>query len=431
MSLNLTTGSVSQASVADAIKEYYENGQPPEDLTEKDNPGWGMLSKKVWAGGRPWKIAAKYANTSGRAPTLSGAQTNVGSFKPMAFEITRVRDYAVARLDGETILETQSDAASFFDALTTEIDSSFMVIANRMAEELYNDGLGAIDTLDSTTPFSGETFTLANPTKVRHFEVGFYIDFWDASAAAVKTSTTASQGKITAINRSTGVITLGDLTQNIDHADSYNFTPVAADSVGIRGDLVDGGAALSVTKLSGLEGWNPATVTSTAFFSVDRTVDQELLAGGRYNGDTDGETYEETFISACAYAQRYGGRFEYIMMNPESFAEFEKELGSKRTYLDVSSAKGVDVGYRAIAITAPWGTVKVMADGNCPKGVHRGVDWSKLVLRTLGQAGPAILDLDGLQKVRLSTEDGYELRIGYYGNLGCINPKSLMRIIKT
>lgn len=396
-----------------AVKVYYQDGAP-KDLTERPHPGYALLRKSLWTGGAPWTIASKKSNTQGKSKTFATAQANVGNFVPEQFQVTRVKDYAIAQVDGETILATRRDAASFFNVLTEEIDSAFQVIGNVMAAEFYRDGTGVLATAASVAT---AVVTLTNTADIRHFEEGQYLDVWDTSGTTLGTDT-ADKNKVTAVDLDSGTVTFSADPTTWSTA----VTIASGDGLGYMGDLEDGGSSLNLTALAGLEAWNP-TSTGGTLFGV--TQSSSKICGTRYNASTNGQTYREAITDFCALHQRSNGQFNYIAMHPENWSEFEKELDTKVVELEGPSS---DFGFRMIRYAAPWGDVKVFADPDCPFGVARGIDYNNIELRTLDQAGPMILDYDGLQNLRLASSDAIELRIGYYGNIGVTKTNNFGRL---
>ena len=108
-----------------------------------------------------------------------------------------------------------------------------------------------------------------------------------------------------------------------------------------------------------------------------------------------------------------------------NFADLEKALGSKVSYVD--QKVNPEIGFRGILIHGPRGPIKVIPDQNCPADVAFMLQLDVWKLYSLGKA-PKILDPDGLRFLRISTEDAVEVRVGYYAQLGCRGPGFNVRI---
>jgi hypothetical protein len=67
------------------------------------------------------------------------------------------------------------------------------------------------------------------------------------------------------------------------------------------------------------------------------------------------------------------------------------------------------------------GAIKVIAAPTIPLDRCYGLTMSTWELKSLGELIRP-LNGDGLEMLRMSTRDGYEVRYGYYANLGCNAP---------
>ena len=209
---------------------------------------------------------------------------------------------------------------------------------------------------------------------------------------------------VTDVNRDTGVLTT-DATSAIGSA-------AVGDYIFQEGDYD--------AKLSGLAAWVPSTAPgATSFFGLDRTTDVTRLAGIRIASSTvSGLPIEEKLQVAASRLAREGGSPDVILINYENFRDLEISLGSKVVY--DRAPEGAVVGWNGLTIRGPKGPIKVVPDQSCPP--NRAY---VLTLSTwkLGSPGPAIkvLDRDG-KLIRESAADAYEVRIAFYGNLGCLAP---------
>lgn len=94
---------------------------------------------------------------------------------------------------------------------------------------------------------------------------------------------------VTAVNRSTGTVTVNSAAAITAFADNDYLFP--------RGDI-DG-------EIKGLEAWIPAADPgATSFFGVDRSVDVTRLGGLRK--DLSGKPIEEALMEACELTYREG-----------------------------------------------------------------------------------------------------------------------------
>ena len=390
MALNMTT-------FAAALKQHYTQ-EKIENMVYKDNPFLAMISKYEDFGGENLKLPIKYGIPQGRSATFSDAQHNKTSTQLKAFLLTRVADYSLASIQNETIEASKGNANAFMEAATVEIDGAIESATRSLAISLFGDGSGQIGVVGSlaTTTASNDTITLATVDDITNFEVGMQLNF----------GTATTNKEISTINRDTGVILVNAASG-----------ATATEAIYIDGD--------KDAKLTGLGGWLPSSAPSAteSFFGVDRSADATRLGGIRFDGSS--LPLEEALIGAAARVAREGGKPDVCFINYANFADLEKALGSKVSYVD--EKVNPTIGFRGILIHGPRGPIKVIPDQNCPNNVAFMLQMDVWKLYSLGKA-PKILDSDGLKFLRDSAADSVEVRVGYYAQLGCRGPGYNVRV---
>lgn len=387
----------SNATFAAMLKTLWFTGDI-QNLALKNNPLLGLIPKKTDFYGDGLKIPLSYADLQGRAATFADAQAQTTPSKYAAFTITRApTDYAIGRIDGETLETSQSNKGAFMAALEAEIKRGRNSITRSLAVALYRSATGVIAQIVSGTasPLSVSTADSYN------LEVGMTIGVVsDNTGSGTQQSGT---GFITAINRqataTTGTITYtGTIT-----------TPAANYFIYVNGDYN--------RKLSGFASWFPTTAPSaTAFFGVDRTSDVTRLGGMRF---TSSAPIEEAFQDALAEMYMAGSSPSHAFMNPLDFKNLINALGAKVVRTKVMGTAGT--GYSAVEVDSPAGVVKVMADPNCPKLKVYIVQMDTLCLYSCKEA-PHILEYGGGEILRMGDQDAVEFRMGYRAQLGCSAP---------
>jgi hypothetical protein len=373
-------------------------------MVYKDNPFLAMISKYEQFGGENLKLPIKWGNPQGRSATFATAQSNKYASSIAAFLLTRNHDYSLASIGNEVLEASKGNANAFMEAATTEIDGAIESATRSLAIALFGDGGGSIGQL-LADPGTGLTFTLLQTDDVTNFEVGMNVGAYTAATAG--TVRAGGFRLVSAVNRDTGVVTVSTA---IDAAWAIN------DFIVPEGDYD--------AKIKGLDAWVPSTAPSaTTFFGVDRSVDPTRLGGIRFSAAS--LPLEEGLIGAAARAAREGGKPDVCFMNYSNFADFEKALGSKVSYVDEKI--NPQIGFRGILIHGPRGPIKVIPDQNCPKNVAYMLDLSMWKLYSLGKC-PKILDSDGLRFLRESDADAVEVRVGYYAQMGCRGPGYNVRI---
>ena len=388
-----------------ALKVHYTD-DVIEKMTYKDHPFYALVPKYEKFGGKNLPIDLIYANTGGRSATFSNAQAQKLPGKYGQFVLTRNHDYSLASIDNETIEASMGDANAMLEAATSEIDLAMDAAGASAASACFRDGTGWIGQVASTPSNNASTFqiTLLNSSDVTQFDLNQTIVVYSATSGGSQRSSDGSNVSfpIVGIDRDQGILT-------VTGTYSGSGTMVTNDYIFVSGDR--GG------KMKGLSAWIPYTApTSTAFFGVDRTADTIRLAGCRK--DISSVPMEEGLIDLAVRIGREGGRPDYCFMSFDKFGNLEKQLGSKVKYEDVEVGT---IGFKSIAIQGPRGTIKVIADQDCPSQYTWMVSMNTWKLYSLGKT-PKILSTDGNKMLRDSSSDSVEVRIGYYAQLGCRGP---------
>lgn len=402
------------ASFDSALKELYTKDKV-EKLVYSNYPLLASIPKQTDFVGKQYVVPVYYGNPQGRSATFTRAQSGGlrDNSKTVDFNLTRVKDYGVVTIDAETMEATSNDKGAFLKARETEIDGIISSLSTSLATQLVRGGWGDIGRVGS---FTGATITLASVADVVNFEVGQEL----VVAAAANTGNIRAVGSstnglfITGINRDTGVLTFG-----FNVTDATNGIPTIANSdfIFTRGDR-DEASSPAMLRMVGLDAWVPVTApTSTLFLGVDRTKDVTRLGGLRR--DVSALPLEEALLDGAAYASREGAKPDSYYMNPMRYVDLVKALGSKVQYVDVQASE--NIGFRGITIQGPMGAIKVLADPTIPTDRCYGLTTTSWELKSLGDLIRP-LNSDGLEMLRMSNRDGYEVRYGYYANLACNAP---------
>jgi len=401
--------SLSVSDYTPLLREYYTDDRVRE-LVYKNNPLLAMMAKMEDFEGYDLPIPCIIADSQGASRTFSEAVTSKNSLSSKAFKLTTVNDYSLASIDRKTIMLSASKKGAWLPAAKTAIDSALRTSTRRLAIGMYRGASGSIGRV-STAYTSGVAVTLSDINDVTNFEVGQRLVFSSADGGgSLKNGYTT----VSSLNRDTGVLTLAaDIS-------AWATSPGAAsDYIFVAGDYD--------LAMSGLGAWLPSSAPgSTAFFSVDRSVDPVRLGGVRVTGTS--MPIEEALLKACSRVVREGGNPDAIFLNPVQFHQLILSLGSKvqRTVAEVGK-----LGFSAVELYHDGGMAKVFGDMNCPANVAYVLQMDSWKLYS---AGPAcdIFDKDSDQKMlREASSDSYEVRVGGYYNLGCNAPGFNARVSLT
>jgi len=405
----MPAGDATIAALTNILKTRYDQ-KVFHQLFYKKAPFAGQVEKDTEFGGNNSRISLRYGAPQGGSFTFANAQANATSSSDVAFLLTRARDYQVSGISGEAIRAGKGDEDTIYNSLRGEMEGSMRNLNRSIQISLWRNGGGQRGQGNSSYTITGATATLAQAADIVGFEVGMKCDFSadDGYNNGGALAGIRSGGPLTvlAVDRTAGTITF---TQNI----SPTLSGVTnADYIFRNGDYSFG--------MAGVARWLPSTAPTTGdnHFGVDRSVDTVRLAGIRYTGN--GGNKEETLIDAAELAGREGAEELSAFINNLDRADIVKSLGSKAVYEPTSSTDG-DIGYRALNVEGPDGTIKVYSDVNVPRGKFYLLDMSTWVLKSAGKF-PGLLDDDGLQMIRESNADGYQWRMGGYPQLGCEAP---------
>ena len=402
------------SSFSAALKFKYDQ-KYIQRICYKDNPLLALMPKDTKFDGLNRTIALRYGTPQSRSATgdvVFGTPAKAGSYGK--FLIQRVSDYATATITGETIKASENNSGALMRAVSEEIDGALHSLQRSLAISMYRNGggaIGVIGSLSSSGALTDNVITLATVTDVTNFENNMTLQFAATDGTSGTAPSVSNTATIVGIDRINGILTT-----------DVNVTTVNG-AVG-RWIFAEGDFG---KKITGLDGWVPATAPTSAsptFFGLDRSVDSTRLGGVRYDGQ--GGPIEETLIDAISLVSREGGTVDYVFMNNLDRANLIKALGSKVFYNRVES-NVAGISFKVIEIEGDKGTIKVISDQNCPKGVAYGLQLDTWLLNSLGEA-PQILDLDGNKMLRESSHDAYTIRMGYYGQVSCDAPGYNVRI---
>lgn len=414
--------STTQSNFDPALKQIYRDSNV-QKLTYTMRPLFGLLPKFEGFGGRNMPIVLQYGNPQGRSAVFATAQSNRTQVRVEDFLLTRVNNYAVATIDGEVVESTRGDTYAFLQALKLKIDTAMAALADDIESELFRTGEGWLAQLTSVTAADPMVITLAQTEEITLFEVGMVLLADDTATGASLRATPAS-AIVDGVNRSNGTVTT-------DYDNSGSTTDWAAnDYLFVQGDQATAAGTTNYRKIAGLQAWVPTSAPSAgeSFFGVDRSVDSRLY-GQTHTGTSD--TLEDAAIDAQSKAAREGGMPDCLLLHHAQVRRLNKELGAKKEYSE-TSATGPDgmaanVGYKGITIQGDHGPVNVIAANKCQANAGWLLQKSVWLLSSLGPMVKILME-DDLRILRQASADGYEVRLGSRGNLGCKAPIWNVRI---
>ena len=385
-----------------AMKVLYPKGLA--ELLYPKCPLLGWMNKSTDFVGESKAIVPFYGGGMG-STSFSTALANKKDVKLKKFLVTRVKDYALASVDAETILASGNDKGAVARALDTQIRGHMYHMARSAGFQAYSDGTGRRATGDSSWTTTGNTVTLLDSRDIVHFEAGMVLQF-ESSGGVLRSGTV----EIDSVDREAGAF------DTVEADVAAAVASVANSDFVLRAGDKDNCAA-------GLSAWVPSTVTATSFFGVDRTADKVRLGGQRYTGTSS--ILEEVVIDACAQAMVNGASPTTLFLNPLRLAQMNKSQYAK-TAIDVDSTIS-GIKYKALSMATGSGSITMIADSSCPYATGWLLEKDTWDLCSLKEFPHFAMD-DGKKFQREASLDGIEMRIRAFWNIVCTSPMKNMRI---
>lgn len=383
-------------SAQKVLKEWYTEGVPV-DLAYQDRPLFALLPKDESVEGKVLPLPLTYENPQGTSSTFSAAQNNETPNQFGSFYLTMQPKYSLAQIDAQLLKATKTSRGSFVKEAQYEIDKSYKAHSNQIHTELFGDGTGV---MSSVASISGQVITLANAYDINRFGVGMTIQF----AAVASGGTPSNTVIITAMNRTANQMTVSGSLTGV----SPNWFVFRIGDYGLT--------------LTGLKGWLPivAPTGSDSFFTQNRSIDVERMAGNRLNAI--GANVQEALIQLCALVGIQGGNPDYIIMHPIKIAELQKAMSTQVRYEEREIASGdISISIKGFMLPHEYGEAMVVADRKCDLNLGYALQLDTWKLYSMDKIGH-LVDDDGLGVLRTPNSDAIEARIRSYLQLGCKAP---------
>lgn len=399
-----------------------------ERLVYPDNPLLAKLQKigDTEMVGDQMPVPFFTALPQGLASGFTTAQTNAaltaGNTTSKKWVITAGDYHGVIYIGDKVIMASRTNKGAFLANKEVEMDGLLEQAGENLSVYLWGNGGQA---LGRRASLSGDNLTLTSDIDAQNFEVGMNLK---ASPNDGSTATDAlragNPATLSAVNRSTGVISAADWADITSFADGdYLFRE--GDFFGDTGTVV----------IKGVQAFITATDNAPALWGVtaaERLTDPQRFSGCRVpTAVTAGKTYEERIKILLSWMQ---GRFKTKTsgltgyMNGEDFQVLETLMAARGVrQLSDDSTK---FGFARIDIETAAGRIPIICDRHCPKGtffVLRMDDWGISSMGELlhWQNG------DGLQILRVYNSTNYEARVISYPLLYNRAPKNSGRVSLT
>ena len=406
-------GAADLTTSAAILKQLYQNGDVPQELYRNNNfVQW--VPKQENFKGKPEIIAVNTETTQGGSANFTSALANLKGGAYSQFQVNRVKDYSIARIDGEAYLAADGDSGSLVNLWKREMDLAMLAGVRQLGIMAFRSGTGSRGRISAGSNVATNQVTLATISDITNFAIGMPVN---ASAADGGATRNASAVEVIAgIDRVNGTLTSTSVTWATVIA-----AIAASDFLYRNGDAANGGTNVTFT---GMGGWIPGGTTPGTLFSLNRNTDPVALAGQLFNASAF--PIEEAVIEAIARTGVEGGQPDTIILHPREKATLVKSLETKTRYNKEGTAKlaqhDAAVGFDVVEFESDYGGISIISDMNCPRNSGWLLQKDTWFLGSIGKA-PRIQDFDSLQMIRVSTEDSLEVRIFTYGQFVCRAPR--------
>lgn len=398
------------AQAETVCKELY-TGQEITNLLLRKNPFLGRVKKRTDFYGKYMPIPLQYGHTTGGSATAATAFANVGPSSYAEFQLRRKKDYSFFRVETEAARASSNDKGAFAKLMDQEMTAAINMLERSLGMNIFRNGGGSRGRIGSGS--GSQTLTLATSMDIYNFEQRMVIvsDDTDGTAGGAADAEPIPIGRITRNSGQLVKTTAGNWNAN------GNFA--ANDHLFREGDFSN--------MMHGLDAWIPPAnpTPGESFNAVDRSVDEQRLAGHRYTAtpSQDG-TFSQAMINLSSVITLSGGAPDLVVVHPTVWARIVGEVENKTEFHKQARTKdgeSADIGYTTIRCMGAAGPMDIMADKGCPRSTLWMLQEDTWELWSLGELA-GWLDDDGNKMLRVNEEDELEGRFGSYHNLACDAP---------
>lgn len=413
------TGEATLAGSVAALKQLYPSGEVPKSINEQYML-LKRLKKETNFVGESAYVPLQNANTQGTGRTVSNAQTALYQGNYCRFTLTRKSHYGIARITGEAMQAAVKSEGALVDLWDNETKGAAQTEMNVMAAYLYGNGTAVLGTLDGVTSVAATTnLKLSSTANMNYLELNALVQFV-SSATSLSPTVRVGSARITGIDRLNRTITSGS------DWDAQITALANTDSIVRYGDAASAGSSNVITGIGEyVKGGSISDLPGT-LHGLNRNDDIVRLAGQKK--DYTGYDHADAVVDASALAGVQGAFYPNVLLcNNLDAAEMKKTMAEKIHFNRPGGGKA-EWGFSEVSIFGENGPIEVLADPFCPRNTAFLVKLDQFSLFSL-KAAPHLQKYDGLDFVRLSTEDAFEVRFAFYGNLKCKNPAPHVKLL--
>jgi len=411
---------------APLMKRYYDDRRVYQ-MAFKNRPLFAWIPKKTGVVGGStagsgyggYQVPITIDDIAGESAVFASAVEARDGDSHRVWQLDRIKRYATATIDWETVRAMKNDMGAFMTAITPRIDSAINQLSNTIAMGLYHpDGSGHRGIIKTAwTPgavieLTPETAHLARTWSLRRTLTA-------STTASGGTLITAGGGKtkVTGIDLTAGTITVEDYLQITGLAATDFLFPL--------GDYTASGETQKFMDGLGVWGPDPTSISGgDDQGGVDRSVWKERLLMLHADVALQSTAGDGSFVRGCRQAaaklQANEGSPDAFFVHPDRWAQIESDLASQSRYEMMMGSDG-RTGFDSIVINAGGGKINVVADPWCPPNTGYMLQRNTWELFSIDRVPDFVSD-DGNRLHRLENADEVEFRLGGYFNTCCRAP---------
>lgn len=398
------------------FKYNYDKGQIPK-LVEEEHMFLNKLTKIGGGAGDYFVTALLDHEAQGVGPTVAIQQAVAGQANNAnvsgAKWIVPWGDYgASVYITDKEITMSASDLGSFLQSKKENFDSQLRQFGAAMEQMLLCDyrclGVGA---------FSSGTITFTNKSDVVNFEVGQVLQ-----AAAYDGSTadellgSGSLGYVVAVNANAGTI---DVSATSGGTKGTPTSWTGTIYLWRYGEYPGGTGANTIVNSFAqyVPSTDPSSTPGTLFNNVDRAYNTVTRSGVRLTAaECSGLSTEDRIkkiFTRMASMRGIKMAAKDVMLHPIAWQALANSL-EKKGYRILDGKAGT-FNFPKVQMATANGTIDIWSNKFMPIGSGYVVDFNTVELHYGGNSGfPSVLSEDGLQMLRLTNANTYELRVKSY-----------------
>lgn len=399
------------ASIKSALTAMYKTVYMNKDLmnqAKRKTPAYDSVQKFDDFDGAQLVFPFNDGVPTGVSKTVSGAQALAASstFDNWTMS-TRKKLYGVLTIDAESMLAARKDVGAFLrlkQKETNELMAYMKMVLGGHA--FWGDGAGNLSRITAVTPGTANpvtSFTIprADAVKIHRKQVLQANPNRTGNSGTLRTDVY----RVTKVERTTSA-TLATVTVERVSGSADDW---ADDDYIYLKDMYDafplGVAAFIPASAPGVGG------VPTSLLGMDRTTDVEMKSGWRvsWQGST-----EETIKFLCATMGQYvDNESSVCWVSHYNWFRLEQELTAQNR--KVIDARATQVfGSPALLVLTPDGNIPVVRDPYLGNDCAYILDMSTIEVHHLGPV-LGLTDEDGLSALRMTDEDGIEIRFRHLG----------------